>query len=183
MGSDGGGWRGVGRRWVAAAAGQIQCRSGWAVRSKQIRSNSISISVSLSLPRSKQIRADHFSFFLKLRSNWMFYIQFHRILIPQIHCGGASQYGGLSKAGEEGFTSADAAIEETIKPTSKHTIEVPIAKRLREVKTQAVDYLILLIVGASLGSLIKANDETFGFSAYTYTIIAVFQLLMYQERD
>ncbi|XP_057774138.1 protein CLT2, chloroplastic-like isoform X2 [Salvia miltiorrhiza] len=44
---------------------------------------------------------------------------------------------------------------------------------LREAKTQAVDYLILLIVGACLGSLIKANDETFGFSAYTYTIISV----------
>ncbi|PIM99018.1 hypothetical protein CDL12_28491 [Handroanthus impetiginosus] len=46
-------------------------------------------------------------------------------------------------------------------------------QRLREAKTQAVDYLILLIAGACLGSLTKANDATFGFGAYTYTIIAV----------
>lgn len=38
------------------------------------------------------------------------------------------QYGGLSKAGEQEFTTADAATEETIKPTSKHTIELPIAE-------------------------------------------------------
>ncbi|XP_041998927.1 ABC transporter G family member 24-like [Salvia splendens] len=46
-------------------------------------------------------------------------------------------------------------------------------QRLREAKTQAVDYLILLIAGACLGSLTEANDETFGFGAYTYTIIGV----------
>ncbi|KAL6545368.1 ABC transporter G member 24 [Orobanche gracilis] len=46
-------------------------------------------------------------------------------------------------------------------------------QRLREAKTQVVDYLILLIAGACLGSLTKASDATFGFSAYTYTIIAV----------
>ncbi|KAI3458951.1 hypothetical protein Pfo_015614 [Paulownia fortunei] len=46
-------------------------------------------------------------------------------------------------------------------------------QRLREAKTQAVDYLILLIAGACLGSLTKASDATFGFGAYTYTIIAV----------
>ncbi|KAH6780447.1 Sec14p-like phosphatidylinositol transfer family protein [Perilla frutescens var. hirtella] len=38
------------------------------------------------------------------------------------------QYGGLSKAGEQEFTTADAAIEEIIKPTSKQTIELPIAE-------------------------------------------------------
>ncbi|KAG8380526.1 hypothetical protein BUALT_Bualt06G0024800 [Buddleja alternifolia] len=46
-------------------------------------------------------------------------------------------------------------------------------QRLREAKTLAVDYLILLIAGACLGSLTNASDATFGFSAYTYTIIAV----------
>ncbi|KAK6156348.1 hypothetical protein DH2020_010596 [Rehmannia glutinosa] len=46
-------------------------------------------------------------------------------------------------------------------------------QRMREAKTQAVDYLILLIAGACLGSLTKASDATFGFSAYTFTIIAV----------
>ncbi|KAL0298777.1 UNVERIFIED_CONTAM: ABC transporter G family member 24 [Sesamum radiatum] len=46
-------------------------------------------------------------------------------------------------------------------------------QRMREAKTQAVDYLILLIAGACLGSLTKANDASFGFAAYTYTIIAV----------
>lgn len=38
------------------------------------------------------------------------------------------QYGGLSKAGEQEFTTDDAATEEIIKPTSKHTIELPIAE-------------------------------------------------------
>ncbi|KAL0365794.1 UNVERIFIED_CONTAM: Patellin-5 [Sesamum radiatum] len=38
------------------------------------------------------------------------------------------QYGGLSKEGEHKFTTADAATEETIKPTSKHTIELPITE-------------------------------------------------------
>ncbi|KAL3649710.1 ABC transporter G member 24 [Castilleja foliolosa] len=46
-------------------------------------------------------------------------------------------------------------------------------QRMREAKTQAVDYLILLIAGACLGSLTTASDSTFGFGAYTYTIIAV----------
>ncbi|XP_011077275.1 ABC transporter G family member 24 [Sesamum indicum] len=46
-------------------------------------------------------------------------------------------------------------------------------QRMREAKTQAVDYLILLIAGACLGSLTKANEASFGFAAYTYTIIAV----------
>ncbi|XP_075481681.1 patellin-3-like [Primulina tabacum] len=36
------------------------------------------------------------------------------------------QYGGLSKDGE--FTAADAAMEETIKPSCKHTIELPITE-------------------------------------------------------
>ncbi|KAI3460690.1 hypothetical protein Pfo_017353 [Paulownia fortunei] len=38
------------------------------------------------------------------------------------------QYGGLSKEGEQEFTTADAATEEIIKPTSKHTIELPITE-------------------------------------------------------
>ncbi|GER28847.1 ABC transporter G family member [Striga asiatica] len=46
-------------------------------------------------------------------------------------------------------------------------------QRMREAKTQAVDYLILLIAGACLGSLTRASDATFGFAAYTYTLIAV----------
>lgn len=46
-------------------------------------------------------------------------------------------------------------------------------QRLREAKTQAIDYLILLLAGACLGSLAKANDETFGAIGYTYTVIAV----------
>ncbi|XP_048231490.1 ABC transporter G family member 28 isoform X2 [Ricinus communis] len=46
-------------------------------------------------------------------------------------------------------------------------------QRLREAKMQAIDYLILLLAGACLGSLAKANDQTFGTAGYTYTIIAV----------
>lgn len=46
-------------------------------------------------------------------------------------------------------------------------------QRLREAKIQAVDYLILLLAGACLGSLSKVGDENFGAAGYTYTIIAV----------
>ncbi|XP_031382745.1 putative white-brown complex homolog protein 30 isoform X2 [Punica granatum] len=46
-------------------------------------------------------------------------------------------------------------------------------QRLREAKIQAVDYLILLLAGACLGTLAKVNDETFGVLGYTYTVIAV----------
>jgi len=44
---------------------------------------------------------------------------------------------------------------------------------LREAKAQAVDYLLLLVAGAILGTLTKVNDETFGSLGYTYTVIAV----------
>ncbi|XP_062092993.1 ABC transporter G family member 24-like [Humulus lupulus] len=45
-------------------------------------------------------------------------------------------------------------------------------QRLREAKSQAVDYFILLLAGACLGSLSSMSDK-FGAAAYTYTIIAV----------
>ncbi|XP_050250078.1 ABC transporter G family member 28-like isoform X4 [Quercus robur] len=46
-------------------------------------------------------------------------------------------------------------------------------QRLRETRILAMDYLILLLAGACLGSLVKVSDQTFGADAYTYTIIAV----------
>ncbi|XP_038720731.1 putative white-brown complex homolog protein 30 isoform X2 [Tripterygium wilfordii] len=46
-------------------------------------------------------------------------------------------------------------------------------QRLREVRMQAVDYLILLLAGACLGTLAKVNDESFGSLGYTFTVIAV----------
>ncbi|XP_027104947.2 ABC transporter G family member 28-like isoform X1 [Coffea arabica] len=46
-------------------------------------------------------------------------------------------------------------------------------QRLREARVQAIDYLILLLAGASLGSLSKASEEQFGMPGYTYSIIAV----------
>lgn len=49
-------------------------------------------------------------------------------------------------------------------------------QRLREAKTQAVDYFILLLAGACLGSLAKVSDQTFGAVGYTYSIIAVCKL-------
>lgn len=49
-------------------------------------------------------------------------------------------------------------------------------QRLREARGQAADYLILLLAGACLGTLAKANDEEFGALGYTYTIIAVCKL-------
>ncbi|XP_019052969.1 PREDICTED: ABC transporter G family member 28-like, partial [Nelumbo nucifera] len=46
-------------------------------------------------------------------------------------------------------------------------------QRLREARIQAVDFLILLLAGACLGTLAKVSDETFGALGYTYTVIAV----------
>ncbi|XP_059462902.1 putative white-brown complex homolog protein 30 isoform X2 [Corylus avellana] len=46
-------------------------------------------------------------------------------------------------------------------------------QRLREGRLQAADYLILLLAGASMGTLAKVGDETFGSLGYTYTVIAV----------
>ncbi|KAG5146008.1 hypothetical protein JHK84_031551 [Glycine max] len=47
-------------------------------------------------------------------------------------------------------------------------------QRLREARTQAVDFLILLLAGLCLGTLAKVSDESFGATGYTYTVIAVF---------
>ncbi|CAL5439074.1 unnamed protein product [Camellia sinensis] len=38
------------------------------------------------------------------------------------------QYGGLSRDGEQEFTTADVVTEETIKPASKHTVEFPVSE-------------------------------------------------------
>nr|XP_017239355.1 PREDICTED: putative white-brown complex homolog protein 30 [Daucus carota subsp. sativus] len=46
-------------------------------------------------------------------------------------------------------------------------------QRLREARSQAADFLILLLAGACLGTLAKSSDEEFGALGYTYTIIAV----------
>ncbi|KAK9072608.1 hypothetical protein SSX86_009043 [Deinandra increscens subsp. villosa] len=45
-------------------------------------------------------------------------------------------------------------------------------QRVREARLQAVDLLLLLIAGISLGTLAKVSDENFGAVGYTYTIIA-----------
>ncbi|GFZ14735.1 ABC transporter family protein [Actinidia rufa] len=46
-------------------------------------------------------------------------------------------------------------------------------QRLREARIQAVDFLILLLAGACLGSIGKTSEQEFGAPGYTYTIIAV----------
>ncbi|KAK6779548.1 hypothetical protein RDI58_021732 [Solanum bulbocastanum] len=46
-------------------------------------------------------------------------------------------------------------------------------QRLREAQIQAADYLILLVAGACLGILSSQKGDTFGYSGYTYSIIAV----------
>ncbi|XP_015574815.1 putative white-brown complex homolog protein 30 [Ricinus communis] len=46
-------------------------------------------------------------------------------------------------------------------------------QRLREARLQAVDYLILLLAGACLGTLTEVDDETFGSTGYTFTVIAI----------
>ncbi|PNY06939.1 ABC transporter G family member 28-like protein [Trifolium pratense] len=51
-------------------------------------------------------------------------------------------------------------------------------QQLREAKSQAVDYLLLLVAGAILGTLTKVNDETFGSLGYTYTVIALIEHLI-----
>uniref|UniRef100_A0A5B7BPL1 Patellin-3-like n=1 Tax=Davidia involucrata TaxID=16924 RepID=A0A5B7BPL1_DAVIN len=38
------------------------------------------------------------------------------------------QYGGLSREGEQEFTTADCVTEETIKPATKHTVEFPMSE-------------------------------------------------------
>lgn len=42
------------------------------------------------------------------------------------------QYGGLSREGDYEFTTADPAIEDTIKPTCKHTIELPVTEVIKK---------------------------------------------------
>ncbi|KAM5584202.1 ABC transporter G family member 28 [Rosa sericea] len=46
-------------------------------------------------------------------------------------------------------------------------------QRLRESRTQAIDFLILLLAGLCLGVLAKVSEETFGYHGYMYTVIAV----------
>ncbi|XP_042507145.1 patellin-3-like [Macadamia integrifolia] len=38
------------------------------------------------------------------------------------------QYGGLSREGEQEFSTSDAVIDVTVKPTSKHTVEIPVTE-------------------------------------------------------
>jgi len=52
------------------------------------------------------------------------------------------QYGGLSKENDPDFTTADAVTEVTIKPASKHTIEIP--------ATEVKDNLLFLLEIASV---------------------------------
>ncbi|XP_039124221.1 ABC transporter G family member 28-like [Dioscorea cayenensis subsp. rotundata] len=46
-------------------------------------------------------------------------------------------------------------------------------QRLREARLQGVDFLILCLAGICLGTLAKMSDETFGYTGYLYTVIAV----------
>ncbi|XP_027173621.1 ABC transporter G family member 28-like [Coffea eugenioides] len=46
-------------------------------------------------------------------------------------------------------------------------------QRLREARTQVLDFLILLLAGICLGTLAKVSDATFGAMGYLYTVIAV----------
>ncbi|GKC27865.1 ABC transporter G family member 28-like protein [Tanacetum coccineum] len=51
-------------------------------------------------------------------------------------------------------------------------------QRIREARLQAVDFLLLLIAGISLGTLAKVSDENFGAVGYTYTIIAFYNYIV-----
>ncbi|KAG1354941.1 putative ABC transporter G family member 28-like [Cocos nucifera] len=55
----------------------------------------------------------------------------------------------------------------------KYYMERVMKQRLREARTQVVDFLILGLAGVCLGMLAKVRDETFGLEGYTYTVIAV----------
>lgn len=52
-------------------------------------------------------------------------------------------------------------------------------QQLREAKIQTIDYLILLLAGACLGTLTKTSDQTFGVAGDTYTVIAVCKLKVF----
>lgn len=38
------------------------------------------------------------------------------------------QYGGLSREGEHEFTTSDPVTEITVKPATKHTVEIPVSE-------------------------------------------------------
>lgn len=38
------------------------------------------------------------------------------------------QYGGLSRDGDQEFTASDPVTEVTVKPASKHTVEIPVSE-------------------------------------------------------
>lgn len=56
---------------------------------------------------------------------WMLYVLTIRYVVPEQV---PVQYGGLSREGEQEFTIDDPATEDTVKPTSKHTIEFPVTE-------------------------------------------------------
>lgn len=41
------------------------------------------------------------------------------------------QYGGLSREGEQEFTTSDPVTEITVKPATKHTVEIPVSEVCR----------------------------------------------------
>lgn len=60
----------------------------------------------------------------------------------------------------------------------KYYLERVLRQRLRDVRVQAADYLILLLAGTCLGTMAKVTDDTFGATGYQYTVIAVSLLCM-----
>ncbi|KAL5097887.1 hypothetical protein RYX36_002214, partial [Vicia faba] len=59
------------------------------------------------------------------------------------------QYGGLSREGEQEFTTADPATEVIIKPATKHAVEFPISEvRIKTcfiTKTNLIMVLVLVL--------------------------------------
>lgn len=53
------------------------------------------------------------------------------------------QYGGLSREGEQEFTTADPATEVIIKPATKHAVEFPISEV--RIKTCLIINLIIVL--------------------------------------
>jgi hypothetical protein len=48
-----------------------------------------------------------------------------------------------------------------------------VKQRLRDVRVQLQDYIILLLAGACVGILSNMNDSNLGSSGYYYTLIAL----------
>lgn len=58
-----------------------------------------------------------------------FFVWSHRYIAPE-HV--PVQYGGLSREGDQEFTTSDPVTEITVKPAAKHTVEIPVSEVIKQ---------------------------------------------------